>query len=348
MFKPDIFSDNVVKFCESPAINREGVREVFELYYPSLGSVKGVFQSSALEINSKNFKVCTDVDVFVLKKIPVEDGIGLELKQQAMMVNELSNKNIKVAEFLLSEKKQHFTFHKEHAWGVMPYYSGSYYSGVANEFLNIGFEVNRFFLKLRDTMLDEPISEIKNFEYADLKSFKEVMGGIESSERPFFSEGVDENILRMSGDIENVMEYFLDSKSAFRIGIGHIDLHPHNVLVNENELLCFLDFDSLKVTDPRTAYLFSIYKLARQAVINNGVARTRKMLNQVLGEAYGLGIIDSMNVDFLTLYSKFEVVRRINYILNLSVNLGSSQWNHVLPIQLASLEEIDILFGIRG
>ena len=51
-----------------------------------------------------------------------------------------------------------------------------------------------------------------------------------------------------------------------------------------------------------------------------------------------------LDIASLRYYAKFEVLRRIFVILDLAIGCHDNSWNHVLPLQLSHLDEIDIIF----
>ena len=62
----------------------------------------------------------------------------------------------------------------------------------------------------------------------------------------------------------------LDQILEINESIFHIDLHPHNVIV-DNALANIIDIDSLRVSRWPTALGFGFFKLVRQAGVNQGV-----------------------------------------------------------------------------
>lgn len=343
LFEPDIFSHskNQFKPCDDVTLNK--IRCFFSEFYPSFGKVYYAHQSGALEINSNNYKVCTDAGNYVLKRIVAAESLYAEKRQQAQLVNSLADKGVKISKFH-EDKKSHLLVNYEgFLWGVMPYFSGDYFSGV-NGLASIGKEVVHLFKRLSCINAYGFLSKINNFDETLAMNYSRIISSNNFGEL-FCDDLLKERISASLFHVEEVVEYFVSGKSdAFIYGLGHIDLHPHNILTNKENFVCFLDFDSIKLTDPRTAFLFSVFKLARQYAVNNGVYESKEILSDIVSYANQLDVIDLADVALLKIYAKFEVVRRIFLILDLCINKGDNSWNHVLPIQLASLDEIDLIY----
>lgn len=133
-------------------------------------------------------------------------------------------------------------------------------------------------------------------------------------------------------------------------GLVHIDIHPHNVIMNNGKLAAFLDFDSLMHAPLKIMIGFSAYKLLRQIVCKKKKKLSRQSTDDLV-ESYLEGIykyLPELRSDkkIIGLFALTEICRRIAYILRLNIQENNSEWNHVLAIQISGLKEVEQLFAL--
>jgi len=121
----------------------------------------------------------------------------------------------------------------------------------------------------------------------------------------------------------------------------HIDLHPHNILITKDEAI-IIDLDSIYNISLNTSLGFGYYKLLRQDIANKSHEEKSKKL---MCEIFNNTKYDNIFEPLISYYFvKKEIMRRLLLILQENLTLGSSDWNHVLNIQINALSEVDYIF----
>jgi Ser/Thr protein kinase RdoA (MazF antagonist) len=127
---------------------------------------------------------------------------------------------------------------------------------------------------------------------------------------------------------------------------AHFDLHPHNILMLNHNIVAVLDFDACKLMPPGYALAFAGLKLCRQAVAEFG--------GELTAAAAGRKFVQTVcerepryvsQVKHFSVLAIAEVLRRIGIILRLNLVDSDKTWNHVLPIQIKHIGEAQALFG---
>lgn len=348
MFKPDLFSDNEVHFFKSDEDHFDLVSSVIKSAYSHFdASVAEVYQSGAIELNSNNYKLELDAQVYVLKKIKGDVSVKSEKIAQANVVNMLVSQGVKLPEVLPTDSSDLIAEYMGDFWCLMPYLDGRYYSGKIREFYSVVDGMVDLCQELA-SLECERIGSVKGISFFSDKSSEIFCSYLNNKAQllSLFGENATEILLEMRDDIKAAIDDLaIYHKEHNCVSLAHIDVHPHNVLVQSGSLISLLDFESILWTDAETAFLFSVFKLARQAVVNNDLSSIQEALNSVISRAGNRGVVLGLSKERLKLLTKFEVIRRLLLILDLSLNQGVNDWNHVLPIQLLSLGEIDVLYS---
>lgn len=353
MFSPDLFSDSEVHFVNSSRENSLLVRELVESQYAQLGTVCGkVAQSGAQEINSRNFRLQAGSELFVLKNIPRANCDLEEKRAQAREVNRLAERGLPIPEILQAGSGHELVVEYEASyWCLMKFAEGSHFSGRNTELQSAGNVLIELFTALAGS--PETGNHLRTIETpadSDLDLLAKVLGKKQSWPEKLGRSNVallESNWARLERDINAVVlnrQKLMASK-----GICHIDLHPHNFLMRNGSVAAILDFESLFVAPLDVMALFGLFKLGRQAVVVDpgglDSGRVQRMIKTILSDLNNEGIVASANSEDVILRAKAEIIRRILIILKLSIKEGVSDWNHVLPVQLRALNEVEVLFG---
>ncbi len=353
MFSPDLFSNPGVQFVDSGRQNTSLVKGLIDAQYSRLAAVSGkVAQSGAQEINSKNFRFRADSGLFVLKKIPQASCDLDEKRAQAREVNRLVERGLPLAEILPAESDHQLVVeHEASYWCLMKFVEGSYFSGRDTELRSAGNVLIELF-----TAMAEPSETRDQFRTiaipadSDLDLLAEVLGQKQSwPEKLGKSNAIllESNWTKFAKELDIVVNNRRELSAL--LGVCHIDLHPHNFLMRDGSVAAILDFESLFVAPLDVMALFGLYKLGRQAVVvdSDGLdsGRVQRMLSLILTDLNNQGIVGSVNSEEVIQRAKAEIIRRILIILRLSFIEGIDVWNHVLPVQLGALNEVEVLFG---
>jgi hypothetical protein len=353
MFLPDLFSNSSVTYSKPIKNKIYEIKDVLESFYTNLGKQTGeIYQCGSLEINSNNYKVEIGNNKYVLKRI-LGNKKDIKIKQsQVELLNWLADNNIPAPTVLESTHEDQYIIENENNyWCLMKYMPGCYYSGKDEEFS----KTSEVLIKLFSLLKTYPINN-GDFGSNDLPARKSIVSVEQVYKRKHeWSDILGEDNARylnsswdkFNSDLNLVIEKRDDLLT--NVGLCHIDMHPHNVLINNTSVSAILDFESFLIAPTESVILFNLFKLARQSIVfdlnvmhNNSI---NMILQSVLNELKKQDLIRDLDKNDVVIMAKVEVIRRILIILDLSFYNNVSTWNHVLSIQLNALYEIDALFN---
>ncbi len=353
LFSPDLFSDSHVRFIKTSEQNSSLVQALIESHYSGLGAVSSeVRQSGAIELNSNNFKFEANGRSYILKRIPKANNDLEEKNTQAKCVNSLFGQGLKVPKIQLSDLSDQLVIeHNEAYWCLMNCVQGDYFSGDGAELLSAGSTIVDLFISLGESSEDaNKFRVIKLPSDSDLELLKNVY---DEKDTWVNKLGRDHAFLlntywkKLVKDASSVVANH--SSLVASCGVCHIDLHPHNILMSGEQVTAILDFESLLIAPVDVMIFFNLYKLSRQTVVANPKrlesGYIQNVLNGIIADLNRANIIGSIQPTRAILLAKAEVIRRVLIILKLCLLDGVNDWNHVLPVQLIALYEVEILFN---
>ena len=347
IFKPDLFSNNVPVWNE---INNE--RNIFfnhlckHIPKSHISELSNVYYSGAFEINSSNYKIeCSDGKSILLKKWPLGTKESRIHKIQRL-TNWLIDKNIPASHsgFFLDGS---FVLNFDGAlWSYNLFNNGNYFSGINNELKAVAKVTG----KLARVLIDLPADLVPERGPVHLSKNDDFIIDIMRLERANWSNifgKENSSLLNLHWDyVYKTWKYLY--KNEFNSGTivpCHFDMHPHNLIVKDGEVVAVLDFDSCKKIPLGYSLAFNALKQCRQFL---SLTKEKNSYNEVFDIYFKnlkseISIKELSSYDFLNL-SKVEVMRRICLIFRINLIDNNSDWNHVLPIQLAHLYESNKLF----
>jgi len=132
------------------------------------------------------------------------------------------------------------------------------------------------------------------------------------------------------------------------MGLCHIDMHPHNLIVRDGRVVAILDYASYLTAPVEVMIAFNVFKLLRQSAAIMGrefdKSVVANMCHRVIDVLSTAGLISKHNFERMAFLAKVEIMRRLLLIIRLTLEQGDCSWNHVLPVQIAALTEAEILF----
>ena len=307
-----------------------------------------------LNINIKNFKVLNNLEINSSNILTEINGEKVILKVLKNLSNKDFSRKFNIYEYLtnkntpttrlsnLYEKKEIKSFSFEKNILFLEFINGRYFNGSYSDInktsksirsLNQALEhINKNNLKKLE-IYPKNSKEIldKFFFHNEIKYFE-----LSSHLRNFILKNKD--FIFSTNEINEIIikEISEEKQEAF-----HIDLHPHNILI-QNQKSFIIDIDSIMLSRWQISIGFSFFKLLRQTMI-----RKRKTNHLKINSINFLKKICNFSdtPDFWkSIFSgaQIEIMRRILYILKENIAYKSSEWNEVLEIQVQSLHDLKI------
>lgn len=344
LFRPDLFSNPEVARSAATEDEQSLVRSVFRNAYASLGPPVSIERCSAKHaVNSNNFRVQTETGTFLLKRL-VNDAPS-ELETQLALAEWLADEQLPLPR--VRRTTQGSLVHERglDAFFVLTFISGRHFTGALPELPPTG----RMIAELVSALGRAP-GRLRPSRHIPLvgagtRSLAEQLH-LRDLEEVFGREAAATFDGRRALVVSSLDEACTASTNESSDGTAHIDLHPHNLVVGPAGPMV-LDYASFAQASAPVLIAFGTLKLLRQAATLlpeerrtlSELRRVRDIFVGPLVERLG----SQADPKLLGRRARIEVVRRIFVIADLSLR-GDKSWNHVLSVQLGTLDESRLLF----
>lgn len=347
-FKPDIFSNSKPIFSIASPENNVLATATVASFYAQIGKISSsIYQNGGLEINSNNFLFYVGDCGYVLKrgKFKAEKDLTT-VSTQVELAGWLLAQGLEFPEIIFSENSNSkLVVDGHYYWYLMYFIDADFFSGASYEFLNAGKSMARLFCSLAEVPKNLIVGRQILPPAQDSLDIVEATENCKKKWPLLFGEStylLEESWGHIRDTLEETIQ--LESEMTESIGLCHMDLHPHNLLMQESKVSAILDFGSLVQAPIYSSIAFNLFKLARQAIVlKNGDYFDSDFINQkniVISGFLAKELIPE-NAD-LEKYAKVEIMRRLLLILQLNIENNNSDWNHVLPIQINALKEAEL------
>lgn len=347
-FLPDIFSiEGPVYHTLTDERRQLIVDGLVNHYFNTIPQEIDVYSVGGNEINSKNFRINADSSQFVAKKSTEKDG--RRLNSIARLHETLIASKLLVPKIIRSKRDEMCIYDGQDYWLLMEYIAGKYFDGKS---LSQLFNVAVCFNELQQALhhVDPALAPQSWIEillgdeselWDELKAKKTDWSdyfGAKASETLFENFNLLENTIKESG----FLDFQCDPAESY---LTHIDWHPYNILIDDMDSVWILDIDSINLMHRSIASAFGAYKILRQFAVANRDATNHILTEGVCGYCERLTLSNQMKRESFIRYASIEILRRIFIILRLTFKKDNRDWNHVLPMHLAALQESKILFN---
>lgn len=353
LFNEDMFSNSIPTFKKSNDGIAELLQSLLTQNYNNISAdILSVEQFQGNEINSNNYKVTTTLGTYLMKKF-IDINEYEKLQKISLLSNWLNTHQVKTVQVHLSNKNE-FIIKSELDgcyWSVFDFINGSFFTGKSDqELASVGSSVGNLFTKLNKLPTELcPSARVEHF--TDQELLLEEMKRNRQKWISYFGKDLSCLLADNWEFLEQTYSQVIDNKkilSSRKIAPCHIDLHPHNILVEENQLKAILDIDSIKLDYSLVPISFSMYKLLRQSIMTREIKNSSQEISRV-SNIYFNALIDKFSIskkeiENLYIYAATEIFRRIFIIFLLNLYHNDSRWNHVLSMHINGLKEAEIIF----
>lgn len=340
LFKKDSFSDSKMYWTELKKNSKlySQISEVLQKSYPIINQKLLTLKISGIgKLNSSNVLIKTKTHEYVMKILPFE---RIDSANYLEMININLKDNFQNAPLLVKNfEGRGFTNYKSDLFLLYEKVGNRHFRGEEGEFENF-FEIFKKFVN------NYPI-DLANYVEQPLlrKDAEDILGDFillewESNPLEKYQKKIN-NISHFLFEKIKMVQEKLNLYNFNNLRPMHIDLHPHNIAVNE-KVMYLLDLEAIQLTSISRSLGFAIYKLVRQSVANG---TDIKYFHNFFNGTKFLDFLEQFNLtkDELKVAATQEVLRRIFILIDL-LKQGDSDWVFVLPIHLNGLSEIEIIF----
>lgn len=347
LFEPDLFSSSRPGWSKIEPQSMPSLNEVLS-FLPKefLRLACAPEQSSALGINSSNFRLTTTSGVFVLKQWSIQATVT-NLENTLELMVWLSDEQLPLPTPIRFQNGSFLLSLKSRLWSLFPFIEGEYFSGSDGQ-LCAAAEVTGRLMKALSRL---PSSRHPTLGPAHLSlADGELLIRIQNSSQNWTELFGFEYAKLLTEFWPTVMAEW--TKLSFcppitgPVQAVHYDLHPHNILVSGNKVAAVLDFEACELMPLGYALAFAALKQCRQAMVTSYSHEPASAVGALYSNHLILGYpeIGSCANNFGDL-AVGETLRRICLILRLNLEQNEQQWNRILPVQLRHLIEARALFG---
>jgi aminoglycoside phosphotransferase (APT) family kinase protein len=353
LFEADIFSNPDPVFNEVSAEAENRVSSIISSRYPSVPeSVERVEKFGGNEVASNNFRVETEGGTLLLKRISPDTDVPA-FHKRLELCQWLNAKSLPVPGVHVDRNGDHITGHSGELWCLFPFIDGTFFSGRTDrECGSAAKHIGRLIKNLKKVPDKLALPQTWTYCPSADDGLMEGMRKRKSDWDEFFGSEI---AVQLAEEWDYVEAKFSELKSgkehieASPKQVCHTDLHPHNILIYDEELATFLDFEAFNVINRGPPLAWGVYKLIRQSAsarklggdpgaINRMGVRFVEVMRKELG-------VKSMKSERMQLFASAEIMRRIMIIFRLNLHAANPCWNHVLGMQLDGLREVDIVLG---
>lgn len=342
-FKKDFFLKSKISW--SSKINKKkynSINHIIKTYVTSLNC--NIKQNKGLELNSNNFKIKFKSNSFILKKWRKKMKIN-EIKFILDLMIWLKKKRIPVQNLRYFNNGKYLVKYKNEFWSLFDFVEGNHFSGNINELKNVAKDIGKLSNELKQYPIKKFSKNLKYFLFEDYKILKKMMQKNFDFKKKF-GQANGKYIKTYLPHIISLFRKFKKIKlNNQNKKIVHNDLHPHNIILKNNNVQAFLDLGSCKVVRGDYYIAYSALKLSKQTVLKSRKKDKKKKIIKHFLKSLNQNY--SLNKDFkknLYYYAVSEVLRRLIYIFKLSINNNDKKWNKIITIQLGHLEECKEFF----
>ena len=336
-FRSDIFSKFQINW--NNRIDKETISNINFIVKTYISSSDyNIKKNKGLELNSNNFKINFRPQKFLLKKWS-NDMEASKIKNVLNLMIWLNAKKLPVQMPQLFKNGKYLIKYKKNFWSFFNYVEGNHFKGNVEEFKNTVKHVGKLTNILQNYPMEKFNKAPNYFSTSDYKilklmnkknfKFKKKFGKYSKNIRIYLPE-----IIKLFEKYKN----FNSGKNKKKV--GHIDLHPHNIITKNNRVKALLDIDSCKVIKDGYAIAYNALKICKQTAIYNKKKVDKKKIGtkfiSILRKEYKINRHIRNNFYYFAIS---EVLRRLVYMFKLTIKNNDKKWNRIIPIQLGHLDE---------
>jgi Ser/Thr protein kinase RdoA (MazF antagonist) len=344
VFAPDLFS------LPSPGWVpvSEAVAEMVSSVLASVGDVALVptgpaEQADGLELNSSNLRISTRAGRFVLKRWSSEADPRDTLRT-VLLMDWLHRQGLAVPQPVRLGDAWVYE-HEGRRWSLFSFIEGSCFIGHDGEAESAAISSGR----LARVLASVPAELAPGLGPSHLSDADDALFARMNQERGQWNEYLGSTMAsQLKSAWDRILRRWVQLReSPPEAGVqraSHFDLHPRNLLMRGQKVVAILDFESCRSLPIGYAMAFAGLKQGRQAVVAGGNALDAPRVGRLFVERYRTAFPATQKLDRVADLAAVEVLRRIAVILRLNVEQRIANWNGVLPVQIAHLEEANALF----
>jgi Ser/Thr protein kinase RdoA (MazF antagonist) len=305
-----------------------------ENFYPEIGTILSISSMHSL-INSDTYKIIADKGSYVLHHNKYDKKKRIE--KMCQILNEISESNSKVIQFL---KNKNGDFSKNNYY-LSKFEDGQIFSGNKKKYFDLAKKLVVLHTKLDKYSIDYLFKP--NYKYYkllkkdELLIIKNKISKIKNLTK--IDSIIKKNLLLIENEITKSHTY--PNNIFLKKQLIHFDLHPGNIIFENDSVKLFLDFNSMRNGFLMEDVLFCGFRFAYK--IDSRPKYLYRLLKSFIKEYDDKTIVfTDSDLDFLL--SRF-ILYRISFILKNHFISNSDLWLSDLENQLRYLKSTKKMFN---
>jgi len=358
LFDKDNFSQPEVSAGKAEIAN-ELVLDILQKYFADC-EIKEIVKIGETARHSENYKIsalCADEEKILLlrKHLTLEPA---QIEFYGRLAEEINMTGAPVSVPLKTVDKEFLVRTEDGIFQVFDFIDGNYFfpdeeafRGAAEALaqLHISFdkldEQWRKEVEILSGRGDIYFNVIKEYSVEDFKEIESIIARKDNQSE------IDREILeRMPSLVEAVLEQKKYEKGIAGLPkqIIHSDMHPHNLLVKENQIKAILDLGGMRVSQIARDVAFAIHRLGRQFFAQNildvNKEEGKRLVGLFIKEYERVWPLSSEEKELMPILIKDEFIRKILFVLKGVYKDNNHAWADNLPKFLVAIDEINFLW----
>ena len=348
LFNPDIFSQSIPKWNKAPVSLVNKLCPVLEQLTPSIKiSNTDIEYSGASEINSENYRISNFENKFVVKKWPKGKDVK-NIKSIEKVTYFLNGSDIPVAGIIPFKDGETIMKRKSNFWTCSNFIPGEFYSGKKDQLKQVSILTGKTVTSLNNLSTRRYSTNQIKYEIEDIFTVFKRFSMIRNQWEIFLGDKIY-NFLDTNWDslVKQCSLFKRSNINGGPVSLSHYDMHPHNLLFQENNPSCLLDLESIVKIPIGFSVAYSALKQCRQYVAFNRDSPTPSHVGKTYLDTLKSHLRIKKSEDWIKNFSEMaqiETMRRISIIFELNFK-GNKKWNKMLPLLINNFHEAQELFN---
>jgi len=248
----------------------------------------------------------------------------------------------------LEFKNKYIQKYKINLFCIYPFFKGNYFDGSKKQVKIIAKAIFKVFDLFSKIEIKNNYNTFSYFKKKDTNIFNYYLRN-KKKLRYYFNKEIS---LILKNDIKVIFQSwkcyrnFDFKKYHGKKTLCHSDIHPHNILLNQNTCK-ILDYSKSKYMHAGYCLSYSFFKLGKQIILKNkNKIEAIKTLNILKFYYMNLFVKFKVNIIYLQELALIEIIRRIIYALKILKKDHKNSVQYILPTLVKNFYESKYFFKI--
>lgn len=277
-----------------------------------------------------------------LRKGPHRDSLAAETS----LTMRLHDLGLRVPQVIKTVEGKSCFVDEDSAWALYKFEDGDYFTGKGAQLASAAAEfgkLTRSINAMNDGSWDDRNVGLNG---SFLESLPATVDQSKTSEHAVVRELSREHCTKILQAIERVR----NEQSAVEsdVTVMHLDYHPLNLLIRNDQVECVLDLEHVKPYYLLGGLGFAAYKLIRQTLVDAELRDQEFAKPRLVDRWINASSSQDPRLSFdkasLGLGARYRILFLVHWILDCAQR-GDTRFNYDLEKQIMSLYEVDVIFG---